>query len=312
MRTVTIALILMISSCYVHAQYFSGIIEYKVEIVPKSQSVNLDSIFETKKGEISKYYITSNYYKAEYYKDGKKTYSYTFDDLSKRMYDEYIDLPYITYRDSRKANYQYYGSKIHADSTISILGRSCYMVSYDSEYGKSKNYYSEDIKVDYKNFENHKVGNWYEKLKQVNGAIMMKSITEYEDYFETREAVKITPVKLSKKDFDVDSDKILIASYSALDKRVALKPLSPTTIACYQAKLKEAKKYKTGSETIQCYLSFIVNKTGEISYIQPYDKSLGELNDHAIKIFKNCGISFEAGEIDGRKVSSLAYFPIEF
>ena len=98
-------------------------------------------------------------------------YSYTYNDKTKRMFDDYGNQPYITFRDSQKANYTYFDSKIYKDSTINVLGHPCYMVLTSSEYGTSRTYYSDDVRVNHEDFEGHKVGNWYNKLKEVNGAI---------------------------------------------------------------------------------------------------------------------------------------------
>ena len=80
------------------AQNFSGEIQYKIEIIPKIKSLNIDSLISSKKGGLAKYLITSNFYKSTHFDKGEKSYTYTYDNISKRMYDEYPDKPYITYR----------------------------------------------------------------------------------------------------------------------------------------------------------------------------------------------------------------------
>ncbi|GAB5399279.1 MAG: hypothetical protein Aureis2KO_08640 [Aureisphaera sp.] len=295
-----------------HAQYFSGEIEYETSIILKDTSLSLDSIWSLKNGSTSKYLISPNLYKSTYLDNGNVTYVYTYDDVSKRMYDEVPDSPYITYRDSRKSNYEYYGSKINRDSIVEVLGRECFAVHYDSEYGKSTTFYSDEIKVDYESFKGHKVGNWYEKLKEVNGCITMKAITEFEDYIEIREAVKITSLELTRDDFEVPSDKIIVASYSALDKPAQIVEPTQKQIECYQQKIREGQQKKPDAEKITCYLSFVLTKNGEIKYVEPVDMEHPELNTIALDILNSCSMQFTPGEINGRPVSSLTYLPVEF
>lgn len=299
-------------SISLNAQHFSGEIEYEMKIVPKKENLNVDSIWSLKPGKKARYLITSSFYKSTYYNDSTETYSYTYDNVSKKMYDDQASLPYITFRDSRRANFTYGASEIYRDSIVDILGRECFMVKNQSDFGNSTTYYSEDIKVDYESFKDHQVGNWYNKLKEVDGCVSIKTITEFDDYYEIQEAVKITPLDLDQKDFELNMDKIIVASYSALDKNVELIPPNQESIECYREKHKSGIAKKDVNEPVICYLSFVINRKGELSYLTPVEDIHGELNEIAVDILKNCGLKFSPGEINGRAVSSLAYFPVEF
>ncbi len=291
------------------AQFFSGEITYETKIIPKSDTLNLEEIMELKHGTIASYVITSKHYKSSYFKDGKYSYSYTYIDETKRMYDDYADKPYITYRDSRKVNFEYYGSQIFKDSTTTILGHECYMVATDSEYGKSKTYYSDKIKVDYSGFEGHQVGNWYNKLKEVDGAITMKTVTELETHYEIQEAVKIDRRKVKMKEFELPK-KPIAASFTALDSNAEMRPPSDQQIQCYQQKTGEASK--EGGEKFTSYVSFLLQKDGEIKFIEPYQKDPEGLYKAAVDIVENCGFQFSPGKIDGKSVDSQVFFPVEF
>lgn len=297
-------------SCY--AQYFSGEIEYKIHIVPKKEGVDVDSLMALQSGDMAKYRITSNFYKSDYYRTGEFTYSYAYDNVSKRMYDEYVNRPYITFRDSRRANYEYEPAEIFRDSVVQVLGMECFMVKKKSTYGSSTTYYSDEIKVDYQTFKDHQVGNWYNDLKEVDGCLSIKTITEYEDHYQIQEAVKITPMELGVKDFEVNTDKIIVASTSALDSPVDWNQPTQEAIDCYREKLKEARTYKEKKDEPQrIILSVVVNKKGELLYPQPYNDEYTNLNNIAIDIISNCGFTFKPGQIDGRDVSAIAYFPID-
>ncbi|MEM6719626.1 MAG: hypothetical protein AAF611_09940 [Bacteroidota bacterium] len=312
MKYLLIFLILTIPSTCL-AQHFSGEITYKISIVPKTNELNVDSLKSISQGEITTYKITSNYYKSTYFKNNKETYSYTYDNISKRMYDTYVDRPYITFRDSRKANFDYKPGKIYRDSIVKILGKDCFMVKYESSYGNSTTYYSDNIKVDYETFKGHQVGNWYNKLSEVDGCITMKTITELDTHYEIMEAVKITPMKLSQKDFEIQPDKLIVADFTALDKMVELSPPSEETIKCYQEKTTQGQSKRIDkTEPEACYVSFVITTKGELLFPETYDNPNQKLDIIAMDIIKNCGLSFVPGEIQGRKVSSMVYFPIQF
>ena len=86
-------LLLSIFPLFVQAQFFSGEITYEIKIVPKSDTADLKEIIELEDGAIATYLITTKRYKSAYFKDGNYRYSYTYDDESKRMFDDYAEKP---------------------------------------------------------------------------------------------------------------------------------------------------------------------------------------------------------------------------
>lgn len=291
------------------AQYFSGEIISEVTVIPKSDTVDLEEIIAQKHGTQTSYLITAKHYKSTYLKNGEYNYSYTYDDETKRMIDDYSDRPYMTFRDSRRANFEYFNSKIYKDSTIMVLGHECYMVFTKAEYGSSTIYYSDDIKVNYADFEGHKTGNWYNKLKEVDGALTMKSITEYDTYYEIREAIKIDARDVGINEFDLPA-KPLAAAYTALDQQVDLKPPTTEQIQCYQEKVLAASNQE--GEKFISYISFLLQKNGEIKFIEPVEKDDDGFYKIAIDVISNCGFQLIPGKIEGKHVDSQVYFPVEF
>ncbi|MEM7106805.1 MAG: hypothetical protein AAF519_01170 [Bacteroidota bacterium] len=293
----------------VQGQYFSGEIVYKMKIISKSDPNNLEKIKESKHETTASYLITSKHYKSTYYRDGNYSYSYTYDDETKRIYDDYSDKPYVTYRDSRKSNFEYRESQIFKDSTAKILDYDCYMVISESEYGRSKTYYSEKIRVNYSDFKGHKVGNWYNKLREVNGAIALKTVTEFESYIEIQEAVTIDKRKVRLKEFEIPK-KPIAASFTALDNQAEMRPPSQQQIQCYQQKTNAVSK--KGGEKYTSYVSFLLQKNGVIKFVEPYGEGPGEFHKVAIDIVKNCDLQFSPGKIGGKSVDSEIIFPVEF
>jgi hypothetical protein len=294
----------------VNAQSFSGLITYRITIIPKNNYSNLDEIIKSEHGEMATYLITSKYYKSSYFKNGKYSYSYTYHDESKRMYDDYSDRPYITFRDSRKANTKSYSTKIHKDSTFAISGHQCYVVTEESDHGKSRSYYSDDIKVNPEDFKGHEVGNWYKKLKEVNGAVLLKSVWEYDNYTRIQEAIKIENREVEKSEFDLPEGKEIVASASALDVKPELHRLSEKQLKCYRKKVESVSR--PGGEKYTTYTTLLLNEKGKIEYIAPDEKDNNGFYKVAVEIFETCGIEFEPGKIDGKPVSSIIYFPVEF
>ena len=305
----TFYLYFLLISFGIQAQHFSGKITYKFSIQPKNANANIEELRENLRGDSATYLITDKYYKSTYYKNGKVTYSYTYHDETKRMYDAYSERPYITYRDSRKANVKDLGSTVYRDSTTTVLGMECFMVTSESDRAKSVTYYSDDIKVNYESFKGHQVGNWYKKLKQVDGCITIKTITEFKDYYEIQEAIKIEKYSVAKKEFDLPISKTIAASFEALDTQVEMLSPSQETIDCYRSKL---GLIKPGNDKHTVYVQFIVTKDGTLKFIAPYQKDEMRFYRIAVDIVKNCGLEFKPGLIDGKAVNSEVYFPVEF
>jgi len=300
---------LLLFSLFGQAQFFSGEITYETTYIPKSDSLNLEQIRDNDHGNVSTYLITAKHYKSTYYKDGAYTYSYTYDDITKRMYDDYVTNLYVTYRDSRKTNGLYSEPEIFRDSTQTILGHKSYLVVNESGRGRTKSYYSDDIKVNYKDFKGHKVGNWYEKLKAVDGAITLKSITEHPEYYEVRQAVKIDEREVKEREFNLPN-KPVAASFSALDQKIEMKQPTEEVINCYRERVAAVSNPEGKEYTV--YVKFLLKKDGKIEFIEPVEEDELGFFKVAVDIMLYCGIEFIPGKIDGVNVDAQMYFPIVF
>lgn len=292
------------------SQYFNGEITYEWEIIPKKPDVNVDSILDSKKGAKMVYLITDKYYKTTYYKNEKPNYSYTYHDETKRMYDEYSEREYITFRDSQKSNSKYGKMTVLKDSIKNVLGRNCYLVKSEADYGNSSTYYSNEVRINSESFKGHQVGNWYNKLKKVNGAISLYTKTEFKDHYEIQKAVDINKRKVSKSEFSIPKNKTIAASFSALDKQVEMLQPEPSTINCFKSKLLAAQKNKGSSKEKTIYIRFILSESGEIKNLEPYEKDPEGLYKLGIDILNNCDLKFSPGTIKGKKVSSEVFFPV--
>ncbi|MCH7413122.1 hypothetical protein MM213_06485 [Belliella sp. R4-6] len=80
-----------------------------------------------------------------------------------------------------------------------ILKYRCESVKKD----KSVTFYSNKIKVNPANFESHKFGDWSGYLEFTNGALALRIVTYYDDYYQVMTANKIVPMKLDDSKFDI-------------------------------------------------------------------------------------------------------------
>lgn len=309
MKKVLLALVIVVFPLVANAQFFSGELSYKKKIIAKTSKFNVDSAMSADIGLEMTYLITRHFYKSIYFKKGKEVYSYTYHDDTKRMYDEYPEKDYVTYRDSRKGNTSFIRSRVYKDSIRQVAGHSCFMTEVIYENYILKTYYATDLSIDPESYKGHEAGDWYNRIKEVEGALSLMSISEYSDRIEILEVVKITPRELGPRDFKISSTKSLIASYSTLDKRVEMKSPSLATQTCFQKKFAEAPASKG---KVVCYVTFIVSENGKISHIEPYEIDEQGYYEIAVDMISSCGIEFTPGEIGGNPVSSLVYFPVSF
>lgn len=302
---------LLLCSFSLFGQYFEGQITYSVEYIPKNGRVNIDSIRESGYGSIKKYFIKDRHYKLTYYKESKETYTYIYQEASKRMYDIHADKNYILYRDTRNPNYNLHSSKIYKDSTKRILDFDCFMVEYDSEFGFTKTYYSDDVKINPESYRGHEIGNWYYKLKEVDGCIMLMNRTEHEDYIEIERAIEVKEFEIDSNQFTIPKNMLEVASVSAVTARAKVGSLSKQQYNCYMSKL-NSKKVKEQKEKHTTYIRLVISEKGEILFIEPYNRDEYGYYKIAMDMLENCKIPFAAGEIDSEKVTSETYFSVVF
>ncbi len=294
----------------IHAQFFSGELVYEYQIIAKKKGLDIDSMMTASLGTPKTYLITSQYYKTIYFKDGRTSYSYTYHGDTKRMYDDYVNKDYVTFRDSRKGNTSMIRSIVYKDSVKTVAGHRCFMTERIYENYIQKTYYATDLRIDAESFKDHEVGNWYNEIKLVNGALSLMSITEYATHTEIHYVSKIIPRALKPKDFEIPAKKILVASFEALDKEVDVKPISLASEACFRKKFSEVTSQSKDRYT--SYVGFIVSDVGKISHIEPYEQDEFGYYKIAVDIISNCGLEFIPGQIKGENVSSWLYFPVNF
>lgn len=291
---------------------FSGEIISETHIVPLKEDFNSDSVIQSLRWDRTSYIINDKSYKSTHYKNDEFVYSYTYDNLTKRMYDYSAGDEYITYRDSRNGSDDEIDFKIYRDSTIVILGRKAYKTHERSDSWEADIYYSDAVRINYQSFKDHKVGNWYQRLEKTNGAISLKTVEDHGDYLEIREAVKINIRNLTEEDFSLPKNIPIAASYSAVDETATINQPTGEQINCIKLHLLTTPDIKEGEVPFTSYISFFLSSEGEVKYPNPLEKDEYGLSDIAIDILNSCKLEFAPAKINGETVNSEVILPVNF
>jgi hypothetical protein len=298
----------MLFPAFAFAQNFEGEIVYKITLIPKADSFNLEQAITDELGDESRYIISGGRYKSSYYQNGEYTYSYTYSNKDKRMYDDYVNQEYITFRDSQRSSREFTSGKLFPDSTINILGYEAFLYVKEDSLSKVRQYYAKDIKVDPDMFKSHKAGDWYNTLKRTNGSLNLKTTTEYSDYIKISEAIKVEPRSVDRSEFALP-DKPTVAANSALDKQVELNEPTEEVRNCYREKLIAVTGLQL-EEPYRALIALIIDKKGNITHAEALNGSNERLDALGVDIMLNCSFSFTPGQINGKAVGSKIYFPI--
>jgi hypothetical protein len=263
-------------------------------------------------GTSSVYLITDKYYKSTSFRNGSETFVSVYHDESKRIYDSDPERNYCAYRDARKPDGLPMRTKVFRDSISTIAGLKCFMVENRYSEHTSKTYYSSFLKINPESFKDHLADRWYQKIKEVDGALNLKTVTYYDDYIKVEEVVKIIPRDVSKNEFNLPANKPVYASNNTLDKPVLVKPPGQHVIDCYRDQLMTTPSPFGGTRSYTSYVRFVVTSEGKVESINPVRRDEHELYKIAMNIVSTCGLEFIPGGIAGEKVSAEVYFPVEF
>lgn len=116
---------------------------------------------------------------------------------------------------------------------------------------------------------------------------------------------------MAEEEFEVPTDKMLVAAASTLDKQPGINFLTESSHQRYQTILdKIARRYKPEYVPDFVTVTFVVSTSGNISHIQAYDHKGTDWADLAEKIVSECEFRYTAGIIDGKSVASEVYLPV--
>lgn len=289
---------------------FSGEIVYKFEYQTQNNQAITD-ILEDPKIDSVRYYINEHAYKSVSYSQGEIIEEYVYDPASKKMLFSMGNRPYYLYLQTDLEKFKGKAKlKIKRKEKEKILVYSAYK-TVNTSSGEI-NYYADEITIDASNFSSHYFMQWNEILKQTNGGIPLKTITQHQGYTEIKTAIKIEKLTKKQLDFSFKDNKLQVAAYNNLDEVIAYPELKDEGFWCYQEFINQHSDRLILGKDYLIMLRFIVHADGEISHIEIEESDFEYLNDVAKKIIKSCSLGFEPGSIDGKPVSSEIFYPIHF
>ena len=297
------------------AQNFSGEIVYKIEYAAKNEAFNLDSLKQARSINKSVYLITDGYYRSINYEDQKEIYDYTYNFKDNKRYRSSPSYPVTSVYDAGEVEENEKQLKIVKDSTLQILGYPCYLVREldpeDDEKVNHLSFYTDSLKVNYTKFSKHETANWNKTLAQLDGALPLKFVNEYEEYIKINTAIKLTPKELKPEDFNYPEENTLVIPFHALDEPADRLPFTSGTINCFKRYMRKNKKLvKKYGEKV--YLRFVLMADGSIKHLDALGEDQEPLNDLGIEIFNECGFKFTTGKKDGKPVNVLMGLPLRF
>ncbi|AZQ44873.1 energy transducer TonB [Nonlabens ponticola] len=311
-RVAFFTFVYLITFLWSNAQSFSGTIFSERNIIAKNDQVNIDSIQNSRLGSYSQYKITDGYYKSTYLdQDTIPTYSYTFFKEDFKMYDDQSNRDFITYRDARES-ISSPKLKIYRDSVKQILGYNCYkIVKYYDKFTVTS-YVAPSLSVSFKSFKGHKLSGWYTTLKKTQGAMVLQSTTEYEDYIETSTATQVIEQQLSKRDFTLPDDKPIAHKFEQVSESPELLPITEAQKWLYLKLLEKSKAQLKSGESYKSVVSIMIDNSGDVVDMNKIELGKPALDDLAVEIMKKCKFKFKPAVKDGAPVNYFSYFPITF
>jgi len=307
-----VLLIFLLYSLNLSAQNEGWEITYKSEIIVTQDSKELQEFIEQRKGLEIKLLITDDNYKYSYIQDGIEIETQIYLRDSAKLYRNNPGKEYIAIADVRMPDILNPKSdnEIQLNNREKIMGYDCFLLTYSDQHGTVENYYAEDVKINYANYEGHEFEGLYQRLKDVNGALPLKMKTIYFNYFETKEAVKVEKRVIKDGEFDLPNKPLAVIIFH-VDVPPDFDGSFEKQFECYKEKSKAASI--GGDQKIVVQVMFMIDKEGEIQFANIKNENDNKkFHEVALHIVNNCGFKFKPGMVNGKKVNTEYFFPVEF
>jgi hypothetical protein len=304
--------ILFFSLNIIFSQEFSGKITYAFSYEAKDKSVPTENLVIDTPTDSVVYTIKNGHYKSERYFEGKLIEYYTYSTSDKKMYYTTEDRDYFIYffpHDQKYASKVY--SEVH-EGYDEILGYSTYKSTDIVAGSEHLNFYSSAIYVEPASFEGHLFGAWYELLKNNDGAIPLRTVTNNYDHYEIKSAIQITPLELSKKDFELDKNTEVVASRESLDILAEANEPDQATYFCYMAKVEEIAGKMIEGKNYNYVLRMVVDEGGNPTHIKAINSDYLGFEKVAEQIINECGFKFTPGQINNQYQKAEIFMPLGF
>ncbi len=190
--------LLIVISTSSFAQDFEGKVVYsnvytsKVPNIPNQQ-------FNAMMGSTQEYIIKDGNYKSTM--NGTFVQWQLYINKDNKLYNKIATTSSILWNDATISTDEVLKAEVNRNVT-EVLGRPCDELILTCKSGVQKYYYSTDLKVNPKLFENHKFGNWNEIMARTN-ALPLRIVMETQQFGLECNAVEIQPMKLDSKLFEL-------------------------------------------------------------------------------------------------------------
>lgn len=194
--TKLIFLIAIASSSY--AQDFEGKVIYSNSYTSKVPNIPNEQ-FNAMMGSTQEYVIKEGNYKSTM--NGTFVQWQLYINKDNKLYNKIATTTSILWNDGAISTDEVIKAEVNKNVT-EVLGRTCDELILTCKSGVQKYYYSSDLKVNPKLFENHKFGNWNEIMARTN-SLPLRIIMETQQFGLECNAVEIQPMKLDSKLFEL-------------------------------------------------------------------------------------------------------------
>lgn len=305
-----LSIFLMFFSLTILGQDFSGKITYSFEYRPKDSSTKVKDLVVDMPTDSVVYTIKNGHYQSQRYFEGKCIEFYTYNNSTKKMYYTTEDRDYFIYffpHDQR------YSSPIFTEKQKyekQILDYTTSLVTTIVDGMEMLNFYSPEIRVEPSSFEGHAFGGWYELLKRNNGAIPLKTATNYYDHYEVKTATKIEFIDLDNSFFEVPEGNEIVASRESLDELAHAEDPTPETYYCYMSKIEEIADKMIEGKNYNYVLRMVIDTDGSVSHIKAINSDYLGFDKVAEKIVEECNLEFNPGKINDLPQKAEIFFPL--
>jgi len=198
MKLTNLILVIAIACVSTYAQDFEGKVVYsntytsKVPNIPNQQ-------FNAMMGSTQEYIIKEGNYKSTM--NGTFVQWQLYINKDNKLYNKIATTTSILWNDGAINNDEVIKVEVNKNVT-EVLGRKCDELILTCKSGVQKYYFSTDLKVNPKLFENHKFGNWNEIMAKTN-SLPLRIVMETQQFGLECNAVEILPMKLDSKLFEL-------------------------------------------------------------------------------------------------------------
>ena len=195
---VALITLMAVQSSVLDAQSFEGRVIYQVSYESKIAEVSNEEM-NTFMGGDHEYYLKGGDYKM--LSNGEFFESQLYIHAENSVYNKTAQSDTLywidgSFEDTEVKSYRF------LDETANVLGYECKVLEVIESTGKTTYYFNEQFALDPEYYSNHSFGNWSFVIGKTK-SLLLKFVSEREDYTVTSTAVRIEPMKLSESMFQL-------------------------------------------------------------------------------------------------------------